>query len=134
MNHLIRFFVLPSLFLLLFSIPLVKGSSKPVPDVRNLNLITVEKGTLSFSPKVVLVPPGTTLTWVNQDIQDHFLMFSSAASNEKTLANEPPVNQPLPPGIRFQHKISHTGIYPFFCAIHNQMWGMVMVDENMSAK
>jgi len=131
MNLLVRFVFLPILFLLLSSITLVKGSSKPVPDVRNLNLIVVEKGTLSFSPKVVLVKPGTVLTWVNQDIQDHFLMLSSATSNEKTIANEPPVNQPLPPGTRFQHKISHTGIYPFFCAIHNQMWGMIMVDENV---
>jgi plastocyanin len=134
MNQLIRFVFLPTLFLLLFSLSLVKGSSKPVPDVRNLNIITIEKGTLSFSPKVVLVKPGTTLTWINQDVQDHFLMLSSATSNEKTLANEPPLNEPLSPGARFQHKITHTGIYPFFCAIHNQMWGMIMVDENVATR
>jgi plastocyanin len=132
MNLLIRYFILPFLFVLLFSLPPASGSSRAVPDVRNLSLITIEKGTLSFSPKVVLVRPGTTLTWVNQDVQDHFLMFSSATSNEKTMANEPPINQPLPPGIHFQHKVAHSGIYPFFCAIHNQMWGMVMVDENIA--
>jgi plastocyanin len=134
MNRWVRFIFLPILFLLLFSLSFVNGSTKPVPDVRNLNLITVEKGTFSFTPRVVLVKPGTTLTWVNQDGQDHFLMLSSATSNEKTIANEPPLNEPLPPGARFQHKISHAGIYPFFCAIHNQMWGMVMVDDNIPSK
>ncbi|MHB8482885.1 MAG: cupredoxin domain-containing protein [Nitrospiria bacterium] len=119
---------------LLVSLSIVKGDVKPVQDVRNLNVITVEKGTLAFSPKVILVKPGTTVTWVNQDIQDHFLMFSSATSDVKTTENEPPVNEPLHPGTRYQHKISHTGIYPFFCGIHNQMWGMVMVDENVASK
>lgn len=134
MNLSIRNLILPTFFLLLFCLPLVKGSSKPVPDVRNLNIFTIEKGTLSFSPKVVLVKPGTVLTWINQDSQEHFLMLSPATSNEATIANEPPINQSLPPGGRFQHKINHIGIYPFFCAIHNQMWGMIMVDESASGK
>ena len=121
--------ILSLLFWILFSLPFVYGSARPVPDVRNIDRIVIQKGTFSFSPKVVLVKPGTTITWINEDIQDHFLMFSSALSNEKTLASEPPVNEPLPPGIQYRHKVSHTGIYPFFCAIHNQMWGMVMVDE-----
>ena len=119
---------------LVSSFSIVKGDVKPVKDVRNLNVISVEKGTLAFSPKVILVKPGTTITWANQDIQQHFLMFSSATSDAITTENEPPVNEPLPPGVRFQHKVSHVGIYPYFCAIHNQMWGMVMVDENIAVK
>jgi len=121
MATLARYLLFSALLLSLSSVSLVKGSSKPVGDVRNKTEFTVEKGTFSFSPKVVLVRPGTNLTWINQDTQDHFLMLSNATSNEKTIASEPPINQPLPPGFRFQHKISHTGIYPFFCAIHNQM-------------
>lgn len=132
MNRFIRYILLPGVFLFI-SLSMVKGTATPVKDVRNLNLITIEKGTLSFSPKVVLIKPGTTVTWVNQDIQDHFLMFSPAASNTKN--NEPDlmINEPLPPGTRFQHKIGRVGIYTFFCGIHNQMWGMVMVDENVAS-
>ncbi len=116
----------------LISFSTVQGDVKPVKDIRNINTIIIEKGTLSFSPKVILVKPGTTVTWANQDSQDHFLMFSSATSDAKTIENEPPVNEPLHPGDRFQHKVSHVGVYPFFCGIHNQMWGMVMVDEHVA--
>jgi plastocyanin len=132
MNWFVRYILLPGFFLSI-SLSMVKGSSKPVKDVRNLNLITIEKGTLSFSPKVILVKPGTTVTWVNQDTQDHFLMFSPAASNAKSNEPDSMINQPLPPGARFQHKIERVGIYTYFCGIHNQMWGLVMVDENVAS-
>lgn len=110
-----------------------KVEEKKVKDVRNLTAITVEKGTLAFSPKVILVKPGTTLTFANQDDREHFLMLSPATSSETAMEEEPSLNAPLPPGAKITHKITHIGIYPYFCGIHNQMWGMVMVDNNVGS-
>ena len=130
MRRLVQFVCIPALSLILFSSH-AGGEVKRAKDVRNLNLITVEKGTLLFSPRVVLVKPGTTITWSNQDDRDHFLMLSPATSSQASMTEEPPFNEALPPGALIKHKITHVGIYPFFCAIHNQMWGMVMVDEQV---
>ncbi|HXN06973.1 MAG TPA: plastocyanin/azurin family copper-binding protein [Nitrospiria bacterium] len=109
------------------------GEEKKVKDVRGLTAITVEKGTLAFSPKIILVKPGTAITFANQDDREHFLMLSSATSSQTAMEEEPPLNEPLPPGAKITHKITHIGIYPYFCGIHNQMWGMVMVDNNVGS-
>ena len=63
----------------------------------------------SFAPATLTVPPGATVTWVNQDDVPHNIVSSEG----KTLKSPYTFSQP--------------GTYPYFCGIHPRMTGKVVV-------
>jgi len=72
----------------------------------------------AFSPGVLTVPIGATVTWTNQDSVPH--VVASAGDQFK----KSPV---LKPGQRFSNVFATAGTYSYFCSIHPRMTGKIIV-------
>ena len=75
-------------------------------------------GNFSFSPKTLTVPVGATVTWTNHDKVPHLV---TTADNR---FQKSPV---LKPGQSFSNTFATGGTYSYFCSIHPQMTGKIIV-------
>ncbi len=71
----------------------------------------------TFSPQTLTVAVGTTVTWVNQDDTAH-----TVTSADKKFAS-----QALDTGDTFSFKFTTPGTYSYFCTLHPQMVGKIIV-------
>ena len=70
----------------------------------------------AFSPAVVTVKQGATVTWTNRDEDAHSVAIGGV-----------PASQPLQNGDAFTHSFAQPGTYSYICSIHPYMHGMVVV-------
>ena len=75
-------------------------------------------GNYSFSPKTLTVPVGATVTWTNHDKVPHLV---TTANNQ---FQKSPV---LKAGQSFSNTFATAGTYSYFCSIHPQMTGKIIV-------
>jgi plastocyanin len=78
---------------------------------------TVTIGNFTFGPAVLTVPKGATVTWVNGDDIPHTVMAVDKSFRSK----------PLDTNDRFSFTFAHPGTYAYFCSIHPQMTGKIVV-------
>ena len=72
---------------------------------------------MEFSLPMVTVEPGTTVTWVNEDETPH-----TVTDKGGELASPG-----LDTGDRYEHTFRSEGDYPYYCAVHPFMTGIVHV-------
>jgi plastocyanin len=78
---------------------------------------TVRIDNFTFSPATLVVKPGTTVTWVNNDDIPHTVRAVDGSFRSKTLdSNE-----------RFSTTLSKPGEHAYFCSLHPHMTGKVIV-------
>ena len=70
-----------------------------------------------FAPQTVTIHPGDSVTWINRDEIPHTIAdkdkgYRSAALNT---------------GDKFTHAFTKPGTYTYFCTLHPQMTGTVVV-------
>jgi len=75
-------------------------------------------GNFSFSPKTLTVQVGATVTWTNHDKVPHLV---TTADNR---FQKSPV---LKAGQSFSNTFATAGTYSYFCSIHPQMTGKIIV-------
>ncbi len=81
---------------------------------------TVELTQICFTPTVLHVQPGDTVTFVNRDSFEHVL---SAANGGWALTNR------IGQGQSFSYRFSSPGIFPYTCYLHPGMSGAVVVGD-----
>jgi plastocyanin len=86
------------------------ASAVATPDVMITNF--------AFSPAVVTIKAGTTVTWTNKDEEPHTVFSSSANMKSATLAGTTNT---------FSHTFSTPGTFAYNCTIHPFMHGTVVV-------
>jgi plastocyanin len=72
----------------------------------------------AFSPERIVVKPGSTVTWVNDDDSPHTVVSSSKLFKSKTLDTAD----------KFSFTFTTPGAYEYFCALHPHMTGTVVVE------
>ena len=70
-----------------------------------------------FSPAVITVPAGTTVTWVNHDETAHSVAEKSKAFRSGGLDTND----------RYSFTFSKPGTYVYYCTLHPQMTGTIHV-------
>jgi len=70
-----------------------------------------------FAPQNLTVKAGATVTWINKDDVPH-----TVVSNEKRFRSGV-----IETGGRFSFTFSNPGTYEYFCSVHPQMTGKVIV-------
>jgi plastocyanin len=70
-----------------------------------------------FAPGTVMVKPGTTVTWTQQDEDQHTVTADDGSFG----------SSPLTTGQTFTHTFTTPGTYHYHCAIHQFMHGTVVV-------
>ena len=78
---------------------------------------TVVIGDFAFAPSERVVPPGTTVTWRNDDWAPH-----TVTSDDGTLDSDR-----LEQTAQFEHTFAEPGRYDYYCAYHPGMVGTVVV-------
>jgi plastocyanin len=72
----------------------------------------------SFSPKTFTVPVGATVTWTNHDKVSHLVTSTDDQFKKSPL---------LKAGRSFSNTFATAGTYSYFCSIHPQMTGKIIV-------
>ena len=71
----------------------------------------------TFSPQILKIRAGQTVTWVNDDDIPHNVTAVDKSFKSKVLDT----------GERFSFTFAHAGTYAYFCALHPHMTGKVVV-------
>ncbi len=71
----------------------------------------------AFTPAAIVVPVGSTVTWTNQDLEEH-----TVTAHDNTFASDVVGN-----GRSFSYTFTRPGTYNYFCSIHTNMVGKVVV-------
>ena len=91
------------------AVPTQKDTQKPVVEVHIDNF--------TFGPKSVMVAPGTKVVWTNGDDIPH-----TVASTDKVFRSKA-----LDTGDSFSFAFTKPGTYAYFCSIHPEMTGEIVV-------
>ena len=78
----------------------------------------------SFSPPLLTVPVGTTVTWVNEDDEPHIVVESDRLFKSHALDT----------GDKFSFTFSTPGKFQYFCVIHAHMVGAVVVEASQQSQ
>ncbi len=74
----------------------------------------------AFSPAMLTIKAGTTVTWTNKDPETHTVTADGGSSGTWDSGN-------LVTGSAFTYKFQVFGKYTYHCAIHPTMQGMIFV-------
>jgi plastocyanin len=94
------------------SVSIVPGSSTLTTD--------------AFSPNPIQVAVGTTVTWTNNDAEPHTVNAGGNATPSGLFDSY------IPPARTFEYTFTEAGEYPYFCILHPNMVGTVVVVEGES--
>jgi len=78
---------------------------------------TVTIGNFAFTPPVVKVPAGTTITWINRDEEPHTVTSTTGAFASGGLSRDD----------TFSQRFATPGTYTYMCALHPHMKATVVV-------
>jgi plastocyanin len=73
---------------------------------------------MSFTPAIITVTAGTTVTWTNKDAVGHTVTSTTGIFNSGSFGQSKTYSQIF----------TSTGSYPYFCSIHPSMTGTVVVN------
>jgi plastocyanin len=107
---------------ILISVP-VFAANVPV----SITLGSQSKTTDAFSPNPVEVKVGDTVNWTNSDSTPHTVTSGSDATPDGKFDSSPGLRQLLIPGRTFSHTFDEAGKYPYYCGLHPNMIGTVIV-------
>lgn len=92
--------------------------------------VIVTGGTQEFTPQQATIKVGDKVVWINQDHEIHSLVSSGLPSRQTASGPEHLlINEVIPPGSSYTHIFAEAGTYDYFCAIHMQVWGVVIAEE-----
>ena len=101
--------------------PQDETSSLPVTEEGKVISIVGNSGGNSYNPNPIEVKVGETVTWINNDSSRH-TVTSSSNDNSNTFDSDI-----LRPGETFSFTFDKEGQYPYFCTLHPNMAGSVVV-------
>jgi plastocyanin len=81
--------------------------------------VTVEIAGFAYSPDVVTIPVGGSITWVNADSAPH-----TATAMDRDVLQSGTLNQ----GESFTQTFDTPGTYEYFCEFHANMKGTIVVE------
>jgi plastocyanin len=74
--------------------------------------VTVEVQDNSFTQRIIVIDPGTTVTWTNEGIQPHNVKPAIEGAFVPIGTGE------LDPGVSDSRTFDDAGDYPYFCSLH----------------
>jgi plastocyanin len=100
--------------------PAASATVTPTATATSTAPVAVSIVNLTFSPSLITIPPGTTVTWTNMDAVTHTVTADDNSFNSGL----------LPPGASFSHTFDTPGSTSYKCLIHPFMTGMVVVSSS----
>ena len=88
----------------------------PIPSQSAVATSSVDIANFAFSPAVITVAAGSTVTWINRDEDAHTVAIKGL-----------PPSRPLQNGDMFSQRFDRAGSFSYICSIHPNMHGLVVV-------
>jgi len=79
----------------------------------------------AFTPGSLVVPLGTTVTWINRDNTAHTV--TGTVGGGTATATNSPMSGTLQPGQSYSFRFGQTGTFPYHCSIHPSMTAAIVV-------
>lgn len=102
--------------LIIFGILSTRSNSNK--NVQSSTVRNVSIKNIAFNPSKITVAKGTTIIWTNNDSATH-----TVTSNNDSFTS----SGDLAPGASYEVTFKNTGNYGYFCSIHSQMTGQIIV-------
>jgi plastocyanin len=80
--------------------------------------VTIKIDNFTFSPPDLVIPAGTTVTWVNEDDVPH----TAVSDDHKSFRSKP-----MDTDDKYTFTFATPGTYPYFCSIHPHMTAKIIV-------
>jgi nitrite reductase (NO-forming) len=84
-------------------------------------------GNKSYSPNILTIKPGNTVTWTNMDDNMHTVTSGKPNTVNAGELFDSGLTALIMPSKSFSHKFMHPGEFPYFCRVHPTMTGEVRV-------
>src|SRR5919108_6562462 len=81
----------------------------------------------AYSPNPVNVHVGDVVTWTNRDSLPHTVTSGINGRPDGRFDSSPNFNPVIAPAATFNHTFTEAGGYPYYCALHPNMVGTVIV-------
>jgi len=81
------------------------------------SVVKVKIDNFSFSPQILTVPAGTTVTWTNNDDVPHTVVSTTKKFASKVMDTDD----------QFSFTFSDPGTFDYYCSVHPHMTGKVIV-------
>jgi amicyanin len=99
--------------LLVLAIHTSLAREKPAP-----NEVTIDN--FSYQPQTLIVPVGTTVTWINRDDIPHTVL----SVDKKTI-----ISPALDTDEKFSYTFTAAGTNDYYCSVHPHMKGRIIVKQ-----
>ncbi|HSY98695.1 MAG TPA: cupredoxin family copper-binding protein [Terriglobales bacterium] len=97
---------------------LLAGSPKVGANTQQPATTEVKIDNFSFTPAVLTVPVGTTVTWTNRDDIPHTVVSADDPKMFKSKA--------MDTDEKFSYTFAKPGRYSYFCSVHPKMTGTII--------
>ncbi|WEG14822.1 multicopper oxidase domain-containing protein [Pullulanibacillus sp. KACC 23026] len=94
-------------------------SDQPAPKTIHSGKVEVDMENMNFTPNVIYVTKGTTITWKNKDATPHNVTSNQGLFQSKTMSQ----------GDTFSYTFKKNGTYTYNCTFHPGMNGEVIVTD-----
>lgn len=81
----------------------------------------------AYSPNPINAHVGDNVTWTNRDITPHTVTSGVNGRPDGRFDSSPNLNPLMAPAATFSHTFTEAGGYPYYCALHPNMIGTVIV-------
>lgn len=81
----------------------------------------------AYSPNPINAHVGDNVTWTNRDSTPHTVTSGVNGRTDGTFDSSPNLNPLIAPAATFSHTFTEAGGYPYYCALHPNMIGTVIV-------
>lgn len=85
------------------------------------------KTTDAYAPNPININVGDTVTWTNKDTQPHTVTSGTGGAPDGKFDSSPSFNPLMAPQGTFSHTFTEAGEYPYYCGLHVNMVGTVVV-------
>ena len=96
------------------------GAARPAPRSGDAASYEITIKDFDFSPRTLVVPVGSKVTWTNKDEEPHKVAEINNAFH----------SQPLDTDEGFTYEFKTAGEYQYFCTVHPRMTGKIIVENN----
>ncbi len=84
----------------------------------------------AYSPNPLQINVGDTVTWTNKDSTPHTVTSGTAGTPDGKFDSSPNFNPLLAPQQTFSHTFAEAGEFPYYCGLHPNMVGTVVVSAS----
>ena len=108
-------FTIAAFLLLLVDVVALSRTAHAGPQENATNQVKIDN--FSFTPAMLTVAPGTTVTWTNSDDVPHTVVSDDQVFKSKVLDTDE----------KFSYTFTKPGTYPYFCSVHPKMTARIVV-------